>query len=92
MRPLLLALLLTACAGPSRNPLADTPTATTRRPPSLAPPASVEDKERYQLDQQFEDMRDTQQAHRELEHAPSPAAKAPGAPASSVKPAATREP
>ena len=62
-------LLLAACAGPSRNQLANTPTATTRRPPSLAPPASQSDEDRYQVNQQFEDQRDAKQAYDEVEQA-----------------------
>jgi hypothetical protein len=80
MKTLLLGLLLAACAGPSQNTLAETPAATTRRPPTLPPPASGSDRERSQLNQQFEDMRDTQQAHREAKRANAapPAAGAPG--------------
>jgi len=81
--------MLAGCAGPSRQPLAETPTATTRRPPSLAPPASDADKDRYQLNQQFEDMRDAQQAHRESKGtnaAPPPGASAPKAPAPAARP------
>jgi len=57
-----------ACVGPSQQALSETPTATTRRAPAEAPPASVDDKDRYQQTQQFEDMRDSQQAHREAAH------------------------
>jgi len=77
MRAALVCSFLVACGGPSRSTLAETPTATTRRAPSLAPPASTDDKDRYQLNQQFEDMRDSQQAHREAAH--QDAAPAPGA-------------
>jgi hypothetical protein len=99
MRTLLLSLLLAACAGPSRNTLAETPTAGTRRPPSLAPPASGADKERYQMNQQFEDMRDAQQAHgeaRRAQAAPPPAAVptagAPGTAVPAAKPPVKRGP
>lgn len=80
MRALLACILLAACAGPTQR-TAETPTARTRRPPSLAPPASGEDKERYQLNQQFEDMRDASQANRELEHASAPPPTSPASPA-----------
>lgn len=81
MRTLLL-LALVACAGPSQQKLADTPTATTRRPPAVAPPASDNDKDRYQMDRQLEDARDAQQAHREAgsEAKPPPAAPKPTTP------------
>lgn len=89
MRPLLLSLFLVACAGPGQDTLAKTPTATTRRTPSLAPPSNNADKDRYQLNEQFEEMRDAQQAHREASHesappppAPVPAATGSGAPGS----------
>lgn len=74
MRAFLLASLLAACGGPSRNQLAETPTAQTPRTPSLAPPAS-DDEERYKVNDQFEQQRDADQAHREAgnEGAPPPA-------------------
>ena len=81
--------MLAGCAGSSRQSLAETPTATTRRPPSLAPPASDADKDRYQLNQQFEDMNDAQQAHREskdADAAPPPATGVPKAPAPAPAP------
>lgn len=62
MRAVLLCSLLVACAGPSRENLAETPIATTPRSPSMPPPASVDDKDRYQVNQQFEDMHDAQEA------------------------------
>jgi hypothetical protein len=91
MRALLACFLLAACAGPTQRPIGETPTARTRRPPSLAPPATGDDKERYQLNQQFEDMRDASQAHREHDHAdaqPSAASGSggPGSPAPATKP------
>jgi hypothetical protein len=86
MRTLLL-LALVACAGPSQQKLADTPTATTKRPSPVAPPASDNDKDRYQMDRQLEDARDAQQAHREAsEPAPPPGAPVkPSTPAPPVK-------
>ena len=76
MRVLLVALLVAACGGPSRNQLAETPTAQSPRSPSLAPPASDDDKERYKLNEQFEDSRAAGQAYREANgesSAPPPA-------------------
>ena len=94
MRALLLCLLFLACAGPTQGQVAGTSTARTRSTPSLAPPASGEDKERYQLNQEFEDMRDTTNANREINHASAPPSATPaatgsGAPGSSA-PAAKR--
>jgi len=77
MRPLLLGLLLAACAGQGPHTLAGTPTARSHRQPTMPPPASADDKDRYQLNQQFEDMHDAQQAKREADRAnaaPPPAA------------------
>ena len=57
----------------------------------MAPPASGDDKERYQLNQQFEDMSAAQQANRELKRAnaapPPDALPTAGAPASPAPPA-----
>ncbi len=68
-------MLLAACGGPSQNQLAESPTAQSPRSPSLAPPASDDDKERYRLNEQFEDSRAAGQAYREVEgdSAPPPA-------------------
>jgi len=63
MKATILCLFLVACAGPTRKQLAETPTATTRRPPTLAPPASDSDQDRYRVNQQFEDQRDAEQAY-----------------------------
>ncbi len=76
MRALLVALLLTACGGPSRNQLAETPTAKTPRTQSLAPPANDNDKDRYKVNESFEDQRDAKQAYGEAgaeSNAPPPA-------------------
>lgn len=76
MKALLAVMLLAACGGPSQNQLAETPTAQSPRNPSLAPPASDDDKERYKLNEQFEDQRAADQAHREAageNNAPPPA-------------------
>lgn len=81
MRTLLFALLLAACGGPSRNQLAETPTAQTPRNPSLAPPASDDDKDRYKLNEGFEDQRAAEQAYRESAgetRAPPPPPPPPG--------------
>lgn len=85
MRAFVLVLLLGACGGPQRNQLAETPTAQTPRTPSLAPPASDSDKDRYKTNEQFENIQDAQQAHREAaggESAPPPAPLPPDAPPS----------
>jgi hypothetical protein len=98
MRPFFLSLFLVACAGPGQDTLAKTPTATTRRTPSLAPPSNNADKDRYQLNEQFEEMRDAEQAHREASHesapppAPVPAATGSGAPGSPTPPVKKRGP
>ena len=68
MRAALVCSLLVACAGPSQQQLSETPTATTHRSPAMPPPASVDDKDRYQQYQQFEDQRDSASARREAEH------------------------
>lgn len=86
MRAVLVYSFLVACAGPSRGALSETPAATTRRAPPLAPPASTDDRDRYQLNQQFEDMHDSQEAHREATH--HDATPAPGA--GSAAPATAR--
>jgi hypothetical protein len=63
------ATSLAACGGPSRQQLAETPSATTRARPAEAPPASQSDRERSQAIQQFDDMETTQRAHREANQA-----------------------
>ncbi|MEO7733761.1 MAG: hypothetical protein ABIY55_22545 [Kofleriaceae bacterium] len=78
MRAALVCSFLVACAGPSQGALSETPAATTRRAPPLAPPASTDDRDRYQLNQQFEDMRDSQEAHREATHHDATPAPGPG--------------
>lgn len=78
MRALLVASLLAACGGPSRSQLAETPTAQTPRTPSLAPPASPDDEERYKVNDQFEQQRDADQAHREAGNEGAPPAPLPG--------------
>ncbi len=65
MRAIAFVLLVGACGGPTRNQLAETPTAQTKRTPSLAPPASDSDEDRYKTNEQFENMQDAQQARRE---------------------------
>ncbi|MEZ4400366.1 MAG: hypothetical protein R3B06_10130 [Kofleriaceae bacterium] len=67
MKAILLCLGLAACAGPSQQQLRQTPTATTPRSPSLAPPASGSDRDRYEVTQGFEDQRDVKEAHRQAE-------------------------
>lgn len=93
MRVLVLCSFFVACAGAGRSTPSETPTGTTRRPASAAPPASGDDKERYRLNQQFEEMQNTQEAHREAGHdsaappAPLPPAAGSGAPGTSAAPA-----
>jgi hypothetical protein len=64
-------LLAAACAGPGQQRLSETPTAQTPATPSLAPaPAGTADRDRERVVQQFDDMRDAQQAHREAANTP----------------------
>jgi hypothetical protein len=84
MRAALVCWFLAACGGPSRSTLADTPAATTPGRPAMAPPASGDDKERSQLNQQFEDMHDAKEARREASH--DGAAPPPGAGSGSAGP------
>jgi hypothetical protein len=90
MRTLLLLLLAGACAGPGQQRLAETPTATTKATPAVAPPASDNDKDRAQLASSMDDMRDAQNAHREAANTPetTPQPMKPRAPSSTVKPTA----
>ena len=91
MRLLLGSLLLvSACAGPGRNALANTPTATTKRTPAEAPAASGSDEDREQLIQSNDDMTDAKNAHKEAGEAPAPPAPkpAPGSVQPTTKPAA----
>jgi hypothetical protein len=85
-------LLAAACGGPGQTELAQTPTATTPRIEAVAPPASVDDDERYWVTDSLEDVRDTQQAWREANRAPRPVpppqALAP-APATGAQPRST---
>ena len=84
MKAVLIALLAStgACAGPSQKQLAETPTATTPKAPSLAPPASDSDEERYRVNESMENMNDAQNAHREAggESSAPPPAPLPPAP------------
>ena len=64
-------LFAAACAGPGQQRLSETPTAQTPATPSLAPaPAGTADADRQRVTQQFDDMRDAQQAHREAANTP----------------------
>lgn len=65
MRPAFAFVLFCACGGPSTDQLVETPSATVRQPQTEAPPASVADKDRERLIQQFDDMQTTQQAYEE---------------------------
>ncbi len=64
-RLIALALLLSACAGPSQGALARTPIANTKANPSVAPAASTSDSDREELVKANDSMRDGQEAHRE---------------------------
>ncbi len=83
MRIVLVSLLLaSACAGPGQKALSETPTATTKRTPAEAPPASDSDQDRQQMIQSNDDMQDAQNARHEAagggaEKIPN---RAPGAP------------
>ena len=99
MRVLLVSLLLaSACAGPGQKALSETPTATTKRTPAEAPPASNSDQDRQRMIQSNDDMQDAQNAHREAAGgAPeTPPNRAPGAAATptpalpNTKPADTK--
>lgn len=95
MRMLLLVALI-GCA--SQQQLANTPTATTRRPSPVAPPASVDDKDRYRAGQQLEDQRDAEEAYREAAKSesappkPKPAKRGPAVQAPDAKAPATYPP
>jgi len=58
-------LLASACGGPSVNAVAETPTATTKRTPVVAPSGGVDDDERYWVTTTLNDAQDAQQAQRE---------------------------
>lgn len=58
-------LALAACAGPTQQQLADSPTGRTRATPTEAPASSTSDRDREQLRQQFDDMEATQRARKE---------------------------
>ncbi len=82
MRTLIVSLLLAAaCAGPGQKALSGTPTATTKRTPAEAPPASDSDQDRQRMIQSNDDMQDAQNAHREASggSAETPPNRAPGA-------------
>ena len=76
MKYLLALVIATACAGPTQQQLAETPTATTRAPATDPPPASTSDRDRDGLRRSFDDMEATQRAYREATpaKAPEPAA------------------
>jgi hypothetical protein len=79
--------LLLACAGPTQQQMAETPTAQSRPIPAEAPPASTSDKDRERSVQQFDDMQATQRAREEARPAPPPPPPAgtPAAPAPKKK-------
>jgi len=80
MRLLLAFVLVGACGGPTQKQVIETPSATAPARHDEAPPASVSDKERERLNQQFDDMQTTQNAYREAEQESAPPPKAPAAP------------
>lgn len=92
MRRLLLVALV-GCA--SQQQLANTPTARTPRPSPMAPPASVDDKDRYRTTQQLQDQQDAEQAYREAAKSdsappkPKPAKRGPAVQAPDPKAPAT---
>ncbi len=65
MKCLVACLLLSSSCGPSQGAVAQTPTATTKRTPAVAPPASVDDDERHRVTTTSDDVQDAQQARRE---------------------------
>lgn len=82
MKVPVVCLLLAACVGASHDALQDTPTARSRRAPQIAPPASVDDRDRYKAYQDAESIRDAEDAYRDVERAsqpPPPPAAPPGA-------------
>lgn len=70
MNYLLACLLLSSACGPSQSAVARTPTATTKRTPVVAPPASVDDDERYRVTTTSDDVQDAQQAQGEAAGSP----------------------
>ncbi|MBX3159523.1 MAG: hypothetical protein KF773_26365 [Deltaproteobacteria bacterium] len=65
MKAVVLAFAMTACGLPSSGELAETPIALTPRRPFLAPPASLDDQDRYHLNRQLEEQTDGETAYRE---------------------------
>lgn len=65
MRSFAIIVALAACAGPTQQQLAETPSARQPPRPTEAPPASTSDQDRSHLVQQFDDMETTQRAHKE---------------------------
>ena len=90
-------LFAAACAGPGQQRLSETPTAQTKATPSLAPaPAGTAERDRERVVQQFDDMKDAQQAHREATNTPEATPPRtpvppppPGPPGTTVRPAST---
>src|SRR4051794_7467233 len=63
-----------ACAGPTQQQLAETPSAMAHANSAEAPPASTSDKDRERAVQQWDDMETTQRAHREARQESAPPA------------------
>jgi hypothetical protein len=65
MRSFAIIVALTACAGPTQEQLAETPSARAPAHPYEAPPASTSDVDRSRAIQQMDDMQTTQNARKE---------------------------
>ncbi|MBA3457989.1 MAG: hypothetical protein H0T42_33205 [Deltaproteobacteria bacterium] len=90
MKILLACLLLSSAAcGPSQGAVAKTPTATTKRTPAVAPPASVDDDERHRVTTTSDDVQDAQQAQREAAGSPEGQRPLVPAPPGGAKPSST---
>lgn len=79
-------LVLSACAGPGQQRLAETPTARTRATPTEAPPASTSDRDRDELVKSTDSMKDVQDAHAEARKRPAPPAPLPSSSDAKPKP------
>lgn len=87
MRAVITALIvLSACAGPGQQRLAETPTARTRATPTEAPPASTSDRDRDELVKSMDSMKDVQDAHAEARKQPAPPAPLPSSADAKPKP------
>jgi hypothetical protein len=80
------AIVLSACAGPGQQRLAETPTARTRATPTEAPPASTSDRDRDELTKSMDSMKDAQDAHAESHKKPAASPPAPLPPPTDAQP------